>query len=71
VPLTYGDYLIRLHNEGAKFYINKGFLIVAGIAPEPDKDLGKIADYAKNIFKPVSFKEMLMLRKQADFDYSY
>jgi len=71
VPLTYGDYLIRLHKEGAKFYINKRFLIVAGIAPDPDKDLGKVADYAKNIFKPVSFKEMLMLRKKAYFDYSY
>jgi len=71
VPKTYGDYLILLHKEGAQFYVNKGFLIVAGIAPEPDKDMGKLADYAKKIFKPVTFKRMLELRKNADFDYSY
>lgn len=71
VPKTYGEFLIRLHEDGAKFYINKGFLIVAGIAPDPDKDLGKLAPYVKNIFKPVSFKEMLEIRKQADFDYTY
>jgi len=71
IPETYGDYLIKLHKEGARFYVNKGFLIVAGIAPEPDKDMGKIADYAKKIFKPVSLKEMLNLRRQADFDYTY
>lgn len=71
VPQTYGDYLIQLHKDGARFYVNKGFLIVAGIAPEPDKDMGKIADYAKKIFKPVSLKEMLMLRRRADFDYTY
>jgi len=71
VPKTYGDYLIRLHKEGARFYVNKGFLIVAGIAPEPDKDRGKLADYVKKIFKPVTFKEMLELRKDADFDYTY
>lgn len=71
VPATYGEYLIRLSEEGANFYINKGFLIVAGIAPDPDNDLGKIAPYAAKIFKPVSFKEMIELRKTADFDYSY
>lgn len=71
VPKTYGDYLIRLHKDGARFYVNKGFLVVAGIAPEPDKDMGKLADYVKKIFKPVTFREMLELRKNADFDYSY
>jgi len=71
VPKTYGDYLIRLHEDGARFYVNKGFLIVAGIAPEPDKDMGKIAGYAKEIFKPVTLTEMLELRRQADFDYTY
>lgn len=71
VPNTYGEYLIRLPADGARFFINKGFLIVAGIAPDPDKDLGKIAPYAAKIFKPISFKEMLELRKRADFDYSY
>lgn len=71
VPKTYGDYLIKLHQEGAHFYVNKAFLIVAGIAQEPDKDMGKIADYVKKIFKPVTLKEMLDLRRQADFDYTY
>lgn len=71
IPKTYGDYLVRLHKDGARFYVNKGFLIVAGIAPEPDKDMGKIADYAKKIFKPVTLKEMLEIRRQADFDYTY
>jgi hypothetical protein len=71
VPKNYGDYLIRLHEEGARFYVNKGFLIVAGIAPDPDKELGKLAAYAKKIFKPVTLNEMLTLRRRADFDYSY
>jgi hypothetical protein len=71
VPNTYGDYLIKLHEEGARFYVNKGFLIVAGIAPDPDKAMGKIAAYAQKIFKPVSLGEMLALRRQADFDYTY
>jgi hypothetical protein len=71
VPKTYGDYLIRLHKEGARFYINKGFLIVAGIADDPDNDMGKIAPYAAKIFIPVTFTEMLELRRRADFDYSY
>lgn len=71
VPQTYGDYLTTLHKNGAKFYVNKGFLIVAGIASNPDKDMGKLADYAKKIFKPVTFKEMLKLRSDADFDYTY
>jgi hypothetical protein len=71
IPETYGDYLITLHKEGARFYVNKGFLIVSDIAPEPDKDMGEIADYAKKIFKPVSLQEMLDLRRQADFDYTY
>lgn len=71
VPLTYGDYLAKLSKMGAKFYINKGFLIVSKIAPEPDKDLGKISDYAARIFKPVTLMEMIELRKKALFDYTF
>ncbi len=71
VPKTYGDYLLRLHQEGARFYVNKGFLIVAGIASDPDADMGKLAGYAKKIFTPVALKQMLELRRQADFDYTY
>jgi hypothetical protein len=71
VPSTYGEYLIKLNKMGAKFYINKGFLIVSKIATEPDKNLGKISDYAAKIFKPVSLIEMIELRKKALFDYTY
>ncbi len=68
VPLTYGDYLVKLSKMGAKFYINKGFLIVSKIAPEPDKNLGKIAKYAADIFKPVTLIE---IRKKSLFDYTF
>lgn len=71
VPQTYGDYLKTLHKAGAKFYINKGFLVVSKIAPEPDKDMGKIANYAAKIFKPISLMEMIQLRKKALFDYTF
>ena len=72
VPKTYGDFLIRLHKEeGANFYINKAFLIVANIAPHPDQDMGKISAYAAKIFKPVSLKEMVQLRRDADFDFTF
>ncbi len=71
VPATYGDYLQRLASDGAHFYINKAFLIVAGIADSPDEDLGRIAPYAARIFEPVDLKTMLRLRRQADFDFTY
>ena len=71
VPETYGEFLILLHKEGANFYINKTFLIVSGIAPNPDEDMGKIAEYAAKIFKPVSLKEMIQLRRKAVFDYTF
>ena len=71
VPETYGGYLQRLARDGAHFYINKAFLIVAGIADSPDKDLGRIAPYAAKIFKPVDLQAMLRLRQQADFDFTY
>jgi len=71
VPKTYGDFLIRLHKEGANFYINKAFLIVANIAPNPDQDMGKISAYAAKIFKPISLSEMVQLRRNADFDFSF
>lgn len=71
VPQTYGEYLIKLKEDGAKFYINKGFLIVSGIATNPDENLGKISKYAADLFKPVSLKEMIQLRKKALFDYTF
>ncbi len=71
VPKTYGEFLILLHKEGANFYINKAFLIVSGIAPNPDEDMGKIAEYAAKIFKPVSIMEMIKLRQKAVFDYTF
>jgi hypothetical protein len=71
VPLTYGEYLIKLSEMGAKFYINKGFLIVSKIAEEPDKSMGKIAKYAADIFKPITLIEMIELRKKSLFDYTF
>lgn len=71
VPKTYGEFLIKLNAEGANFYINKGFLIVSKIAPNPDQDLGKISEYAAKIFQPVSLLEMIEIRKKSLFDYSF
>ncbi len=71
VPTTYGEYLRLLSKKGAVFYINKGFLIVSKIAPNPDHDLGKISNYAAKIFKPVSLLEMIQIRKKASWDYTF
>ncbi|NOZ61890.1 MAG: hypothetical protein GXO74_09430 [Calditrichaeota bacterium] len=71
VPKTYGEFLVLLNKEGAHFYINKAFLIVSGIAANPDRDMGKISAYAAKIFKPVTLKEMIQLRKKAMFDYTF
>jgi hypothetical protein len=71
IPVTYGEFLLTLHEKGAKFHINKAFLIVAGIAENPDRDLGKIARYAASVFKPVLLTEMLELRKTASIYFAF
>ncbi|MBE8157850.1 MAG: hypothetical protein HAW59_00405 [Betaproteobacteria bacterium] len=70
-PKTYGGFMNLLHEAGAKFHINKAFLVVAGIAENPDEDMGGIADYAKQIFRPVSLSEMINLRRGADVSYTF
>ncbi len=62
VPKTYGAYLDLLHNEGARFYINGGMLVVAGISER----FGDTSKLSVSFFKPVSFKEMLHLFDEAD-----
>ena len=62
VPGTYGEFLNMLHDKGAEFFINSGFLIVSKIGT-PEKLLGKVS---AKFFKPVTLKEMVQLRKEAD-----
>lgn len=71
IPKTYGEYLLFLHEAGAKFHINKAFLVVAKIAKNPDEDMGKISDYAKKIFRPVSLVEMINIQRGADIIYTF
>jgi hypothetical protein len=61
VPRTYGDFLEMLHRMGAKFYINKAYLIVSK-AGTPEEPLKKIT---VKFFKPVSIMEMLRIREMA------
>ncbi|NOY53923.1 MAG: hypothetical protein GXP58_09945 [Deltaproteobacteria bacterium] len=62
VPATYGAYLTLLHDEGARFYINGGMLVVAGISEK----FGDLSKLSVDFFKPVTFKEMLHLFGEAD-----
>ena len=62
VPKTYGDYLVMLHDKGARFYINTGFLIVSKIGT-PDDLLGNVST---KFFEPITLKEMVRLRAEAD-----
>jgi len=67
VPKTYGEFLILLHDKGAEFYINSGFLIVSNIGT-PDDLLGKVS---AKFFKPVTIPEMVQLRAEADHYMAY
>ena len=62
VPATYGAYLALLHDKGARFYINGGMLVVAGISEE----FGDLSKISAKFFRPVSFREMLDLFGKAD-----
>ncbi len=62
VPKTYGEFLTLLNEKGAEFYINTGFLIVSKIGT-PDDPLGRVS---AKFFKPVTLKEMVQLRGEAD-----
>lgn len=56
-PKTYGDYIRMLKNEGVKFYINSGMLVVAGI----EENLGETKNLTVDFFKPISFEQMISL----------
>jgi hypothetical protein len=62
VPGTYGEFLDMLHEKGAEFYINTGFLIVSKIGT-PGDPLKKVS---AKFFTPVTLKEMVRMRADAD-----
>jgi hypothetical protein len=67
VPKTYGEYLLKLKNIGVQFYINTGFLVVSKIGT-PDDPLKKISN---KFFTPVTLKEMVKLRTEANYYMAY
>ena len=67
VPKTYGDFLMMLKDRGVEFYINTGFLIVSKIGT-PDDLLGKVS---AKFFKPITLKEMVILRTEAKYYMAY
>ena len=67
VPKTYGQYLALLKERGVEFYINSGFLIVSKIG-NPDNLLEKVS---AKFFKPVTLKEMIKIRTDADYYMVY
>lgn len=67
VPETYGEFLNMLHDRGANFYINSAFLVLAKI----EKRLGSVENISAKFFKPISIKEMLKLREDADYYMVY
>ena len=67
VPKTYGDFLTMLKDRGVEFYINCGFLIVSKIGTQNDL-LGQVS---AKFFKPVSLKEMVKLRTEANYYMAY
>ncbi len=67
IPKTYGDYIKMLSKLGAEFYVNTGYLIVSK-AGTPEEPLKKIS---VKFFKPISLKEMVRLRKEADYYMAY
>ncbi len=62
VPRSYGEFLTLLHDKGAEFYINTGFLIVSKIGT-PEDPLEKIS---AKFFTPVTLNEMVRMRAEAD-----
>lgn len=56
-----------LKDKSVDFYINTGFLIVAKIG-NPDNLLDKVS---AKFFKPITLKEMVRLRIEADYYMAY
>lgn len=67
VPETYGEFLDMLHKKGAIFYINSAFLVLAKIETE----MGKTENISPGFFKPITLREMLVLRTGADYYMAY
>ncbi len=67
IPKTYGEFISMLNDKGAEFFINSGFLIVSKIGT-PEDLLGKVS---AKFFKPVTLKEMVRLRGEADIYMAY
>jgi hypothetical protein len=67
VPKAYGEFLTLLHKKGAEFYINAGFLIVSKIGT-PEDLLGNVS---AKFFRPVTLKEMVQMRADADHYMAY
>ena len=67
VPETYGIFLKMLHEKGAKFYINSAFLVLAKI----EDQIGTVENISAKFFKPITLKEMLRLRMEADYYMVY
>lgn len=67
VPKTYGQFLDLLHDKGAQFYINSAFLVVAKI----ENQLGTVENISAKFFKPVSLKDMIRMRTDADYYMVY
>jgi hypothetical protein len=67
VPSTYGQFIHMLRDMGVEFYINTGFLIVSGLG-SPEEPLKKVSE---KFFRPVSLREMVRLRAQAEVYMAY
>ena len=67
VPETYGIFLEMLHKKGAEFYINSAFLVLAKIEDQS----GTIENISAKFFKPITLKEMLRLRTEANYYMVY
>jgi hypothetical protein len=67
VPKTYGELLLLIKERGAEFYVNSGYLMVSKIGT-PDDPLKKMS---QKFFKPVTLKEMVTLRTEADYYMAY
>lgn len=60
VPEDYGTFLKMLNKKGADFFVNSTFLTLA-----------KIKEVSADFLTPVTLKEMVELRKKADFYMAY
>ena len=66
-PVTYGDYIKLLNKEGAVFYVNKAYLIVAKIGTPADP----LAKVSMKFLKPITLNEMVNIRTNATYYMAY